>query len=123
MFPARREVLRQKSGTLLETPLPLLLHALLVEERHATLELKLRNLEKRVFFEGGVPVGCESNLLHETLGPSLVEKGKLTDAQHHSALAESAGESPIDVLMRAQTVREWQDKFDAGASPAVAHLK
>jgi|JI10StandDraft_1071094.scaffolds.fasta_scaffold80025_5 Flp pilus assembly protein TadD len=90
MFPARREVLRQKSGTLLETPLPLLLHALLVEERHATLELKLRNLEKRVFFEGGVPVGCESNLLHETLGPSLVEKGKLTDAQHHAALAESA---------------------------------
>lgn len=90
MFPLRREVLRQKSGTLLETPLPLLLHALLVEERHATLELKLRNLEKRVFFEGGVPVGCESNLLHETLGPSLVEKGKLTEAQHHTALGESA---------------------------------
>ena len=90
MFPARREVLRQKSGTLLETPLPLLLHALLVDERNATLELKLRNLEKRVFFEGGVPVGCESNLLHETLGPSLVEKGKLTEAQHHTALAESA---------------------------------
>lgn len=90
MFPARREVLRQKSGTLLETPLPLLLHALLVEERNATLELKLRNLEKRVFFEGGVPVGCESNLLHETLGPSLVDKGKLTEAQHHAALAESA---------------------------------
>ncbi|KPL54945.1 amidase [Prosthecomicrobium hirschii] len=39
------------------------------------------------------------------------------------ALAESAGESPIDVLMRAQTVREWQDKFDAGASTPVAQLK
>lgn len=47
MFPARREVLRQKSGTLAQTPLPLLLHALLVEERSATLRLKLRNLEKR----------------------------------------------------------------------------
>ncbi|MBL8921437.1 MAG: DUF4388 domain-containing protein [Myxococcaceae bacterium] len=90
MFPPRREVLRQKSGTLAETPLPLLLHALLVGERSATLELKLRNLEKRVFFEDGAPIGCQSNLLHETLGPSLVAKGKLTEAQHLAALAESS---------------------------------
>lgn len=90
MFPARREVLRQKSGTLAQTPLPLLLHALLVDERSATLELKLRNLEKRVFFEAGAPIGCQSNLLHETLGHSLVAKGKLTQAQHHAALAESS---------------------------------
>lgn len=90
MFPPRREVLRQKSGTLAQTPLPLLLHALLVDERSATLELKLRNLEKRVFFEDGAPIGCQSNLLHETLGPSLVAKGKLTEAQHLAALAESS---------------------------------
>jgi tetratricopeptide (TPR) repeat protein len=89
-FPPRKDVLREKAGTLTTTPLPLLLHALLVEERNACLELKLRNLEKRVFFEAGVPIGCESNLLHETLGPSLVDKGKLTEAQHHQALAESA---------------------------------
>lgn len=110
MFPPRREVLRQKSGTLLETPLPLLLHALLVEERHATLELRLRNLEKRVFFEGGVPVGCESNLLHETLGPSLVQKGKLTEAQHHAALAESAkaGKSLQVWLLEKQLVSAFE---------------
>lgn len=90
MFPPRREVLRQKSGTLLETSFPLLLHALMVDERSAVLELKLRNLIKRIAFEGGVPVGCESNLQHETLGHSLVAKGKLTAAEHHALLAEAS---------------------------------
>lgn len=110
MFPARRDVLRQKSGTLAQTPLPLLLHALLVEERSVTLELRLRNLEKRVFFEGGAPTGCESNLLHETLGRSLVEKGKLTDAQHHAALAESAaaGKSLQGWLLEKQLVSAFE---------------
>lgn len=36
---------------------------------------------------------------------------------------ESQGESPIEALLRSQTVREWQDKFDAGASTPVAQLK
>jgi hypothetical protein len=93
-------VLKARSGTLAQTPLPLLLHALLVEERSATLELKLRNLEKRLFFDAGVPVGCESNLLHETLGPSLVAKGTLTEAQHHALLAESAvADKPLQALL------------------------
>lgn len=83
-------MLRPRAGSLAQTPLPLLLHALLSEERSATLELKLRNLEKRVHFDAGVPVGCESNLLHETFGKHLVAKGKLTDAQHHALLADSA---------------------------------
>ncbi|PZR10741.1 MAG: molecular chaperone DnaJ [Archangium gephyra] len=110
MFPPRREVVRQKSGTLLETPLPLLLHALLVEERSAVLELKLRNLEKRIFFEAGVPVGCESNLQHETLGHSLVARGKLTAAQHHAALAEAAakGRALQGVLVERQLISGFE---------------
>ena len=83
---------------------------MLVEERSATLELRLRNLEKRVFFENGAPTGCESNLLHETLGRSLVEKGKLTDAQHHTALAESAaaGKSLQGWLLEKQLVSAFE---------------
>ncbi|MBE2251955.1 MAG: tetratricopeptide repeat protein [Myxococcus sp.] len=112
MFPARRDVLRQKSGTLAATPLPLLLHALLVEERDATLELRLRNLEKRVTFEGGAPTGCESNLLHETLGPSLVKKGKLTEAQHHQGLAECvAAGKPLQVWLLEKQVLSAFDLF------------
>ena len=100
MFEPRREVLRAKSGALTQTPLPLLLHALLTEERSATLELRLRNLIKRVHFESGVPVGCESNLLHETLGRYLVTKGKLTEPQHHALASESAAAGkPLQTLL------------------------
>lgn len=100
MFAPRREVLRAKSGSLAQTPLPLLLHALLTEERSATLELKLRNLEKRVHFDVGVPVGCDSNLLHESLGKALVAKGKLTEAQLHSLLSDSAATGkPLQALL------------------------
>ena len=106
MFPPRRDVLRAKSGSLAQTPLPLLLHALLTEERSATLELKLRNLEKRVHFDAGSLVGCESNLLHETLGKALVAKGKLTEAQHHGLLSDSAatGKSMQALLLERQLV-------------------
>lgn len=37
--------------------------------------------------------------------------------------AEAQEENPVDVLMRSQQQREWQDKFDAGASTPVAQLK
>jgi tetratricopeptide (TPR) repeat protein len=83
-------VLKAKEGTLDEVPFAVLLHAIDSEERSCTLELKLRNLEKHVVFEDGELVGCESNLLHETLGKYLVEKQKLTEAQHHALLGESA---------------------------------
>src|ERR1044071_8257764 len=80
MFPPPAQVLRQREGTLAELPLPLLLHALDMEERTCTLELKARQREKRITFEEGAPVACVSHLLHETLGKFLVEKGKLSEA-------------------------------------------
>lgn len=89
MFPTPSQVLRQREGTLADTPFPLLLHSLMVEERTCTLELKVRQREKRIFFEDGAPVGCQSNLLHETLGKYLVEKGRLAEADYQKALAES----------------------------------
>ncbi|MBZ4415130.1 DUF4388 domain-containing protein [Myxococcus sp. RHSTA-1-4] len=89
MFPTPSQVLRQREGTLADTPFPLLLHALMVEERTCTLELKVRQREKRIVFEDGSPVGCQSNLLHETLGKYLVEKGRLAEADYQKALAES----------------------------------
>lgn len=89
MFPAPSHVLRQREGTLAETPFPLLLNALAVEERTCTLELRVRQREKRITFEDGAPVGCVSNLLHETLGKFLVEKGKLGEADYQKTLSES----------------------------------
>jgi hypothetical protein len=89
VFPKAEEVLKAREGSLAETPLPLLLHALLVQERTVLLELKVRQLEKKISFEEGNPVGCTTNLLHETFGKFLVERGKLTEAQYQQTLAES----------------------------------
>ncbi|NBD07617.1 MULTISPECIES: DUF4388 domain-containing protein [Corallococcus] len=89
MFPPPSQVLRQREGLLADTPFPLLLHALMVEERTCTLELKVRQREKRITFEDGSPVACNSNLLHETLGKYLVEKGRLSEADYQKSLAES----------------------------------
>ncbi|MGZ3458685.1 MAG: DUF4388 domain-containing protein, partial [Archangium sp.] len=100
MFTTPAQVLRQREGALAETPFPLLLHALAIEERTCTLELKVRQREKRITFEDGAPVACSSNLLHETLGKFLVEKGKLTEADYQKALAESVQtEVPIGGLL------------------------
>jgi hypothetical protein len=103
MFSTPAQVLRQREGALAETPFPLLLHALAVEERTCTLELKVRQREKRITFEDGAPVACVSNLLHETLGKFLVEKGKLTETDYQKALAESV---QTDVPMSALLVQK-----------------
>ena len=89
MFATPAQVLKQREGALSETPFPLLLHALAIEERTCTLELKVRQREKRITFEDGSPVASSSNLLHETLGKFLVEKGKLSEVDYQKALAES----------------------------------
>ncbi|MFL5357933.1 DUF4388 domain-containing protein [Archangium sp.] len=100
MFPTPALVLRQREGALIETPFPLLLHALAIEERTCTLELKVRQREKRITFEDGAPVACSSNLLHETLGKFLVEKGKLSEVDYQKALAESVStDVPIGGLL------------------------
>jgi hypothetical protein len=81
--------LKAREGTLAELPFPLLLHSLMVEERTCLVELKVRQLEKRLSFEEGSPVACASNLLHETLGQFLIARGKLTESQHQKTLNDS----------------------------------
>ena len=110
VFAPPKEVLAAKEGSLAETPLPLLLYALLSEGRSCALELKIRQLEKRIVFEEGSPVGCSSNLLHETLGKFLVERNKLTEPQSQQALNESVTQDvPLgEVLVR----KQWIAPFD-----------
>ena len=100
MFPTPSQVLRQREGALDDTPFPLLLHSLMVEERTCMLELKVRQREKRILFEDGAPVGCQSNLLHETLGKYLVEKGRITEADYQKSLADSVSQGvQMDALL------------------------
>jgi len=110
VFDASTTVLAQSEGALSERPFPLLLRAVLAEGRTVALELRRNQLEKRLTFEDGWPVGCRSNLLHETLGRHLVDRGRLTEAQCHEALAISArdGEPLGEVLVK----RGWLSPFD-----------
>lgn len=89
MVPSPAQILSRPEGAIPETPLPLLVQAIFSEGRTLALELRLRGLEKKIQFEDGSPVACRSNLLHETLGKSLVNKGKLTEEQYQKALGES----------------------------------
>lgn len=92
MLPDPRDLLRPNEGELAGTPFPVILNALREEERTCTLVLTLRALQKRILFEDGRPVDCESNILHETMGRFLVAKGKLTEERYREALVESAKE-------------------------------
>ena len=74
------ELGRAREGTLAESPFPVLLQALFTAERTATVELRQRQLVKRIALEDGLPVDCESNLMHETPGRYLVERGRLDEA-------------------------------------------
>jgi curved DNA-binding protein CbpA len=91
---------KTREGNLTEAPFPVLLDAIHRAGLSCALELSLRQLRKRILFEEGAPVACESNLLHETLGKRLVELGKLTEAQYQTALGDSIkGGEPIEELL------------------------
>lgn len=79
-----------RAGELHDVPFAVLLQALSLSERTATVELERRQLRKTIVLEAGVPVDCRSNLVHETLGRFLVSTGKLREDDCAATLRESA---------------------------------
>lgn len=109
MIPTPRqlaELSRLKEGSLTEVPFAVLLRALEDQGRTAVLEIRRNQLEKKILLEDGTPVDCRSNLLHETLGKFLVQKGRLTEADYQRCLSESASTSqPFgETLMKLELV-------------------
>jgi hypothetical protein len=90
MFVEPDKLLRSTRGTVKERPLPLLFHALFATRRTAALELKRQAFEKTLVFESGVPVGCHSNLVHESIGRYLVDRKAITEDVYLKVLATSA---------------------------------
>ena len=82
-------VLRERSGTLQETPYPVLLLALATHDKSAVLQLRRNQLQKQIVFDSGSPVECRSNIATETLGRFLVSLGKITEQACHAAFNES----------------------------------
>ena len=78
------------SGTLQDVPVAPLLLAQAVHHTTCVLEIRRRQVWKKVVFESGVPVDCRSNLAHETLGRFMVGEGKLNDEEFTSALSRAA---------------------------------
>jgi tetratricopeptide (TPR) repeat protein len=68
---------------------PLLLaHAL--KQHTLVLEVRRRQVWKRILLENGLPVDCRSNLTHETLSRYLVTEGKLGEEDFTACLSRSA---------------------------------
>lgn len=73
-----------------EVPFALLLVAHHESGTAGVLRARRGPVDKRVVLEGGVPVDCRSNLLHETLSRYLVTLGRIDEATANQCLAESA---------------------------------
>jgi tetratricopeptide (TPR) repeat protein len=71
-------------------PFAALLLAFSAHRRTLMIEVRRKQISKRIVFEHGVPVDCRSNLVHETLGRYMVVQGKLAAEDLHAYLGESA---------------------------------
>jgi tetratricopeptide (TPR) repeat protein len=103
-------IARQREGTLAECAFPILLCAFSSQQRSLVLELKRNHLEKRVVFEAGVPVECDGNMLHETLGKFLIRNGKLDEDNYHKALniAATSDSSMGEVLLKLELISAFE---------------
>lgn len=71
-------------------PFAALLLAFSAHRRTVIVEVRRKQISKRIVFEHGVPVDCRTNLVHETLGRHMVAQGKLAAEDLHAYLGQSA---------------------------------
>jgi tetratricopeptide (TPR) repeat protein len=84
-----KTIARVTGGNLNKIPFAVLLHAMAVSRRSAVLELERKSVKKVVVLDKGVPVECRSNLLQETLGQVLVDRGTITEDDRQRCLNRS----------------------------------
>jgi hypothetical protein len=84
------EISRLREGTLQEVPFGALLLAFSSHRRTLLLEVRRKQISKKIVLEQGVPIDCRSNLVHETFSRYLVAEGKLAAEDFHVYLGESA---------------------------------
>lgn len=84
------EIARVREGSLHEVPFAPLLLAHALRQSSLVVEVRRRQVWKRILIENGVPVDCRSNLAHETLGRYMVHEGKLSEDDFTTCLSRSA---------------------------------
>jgi len=78
-----------REGNLAEIPFAVVLHALAVHRRSVVLEVERPPIVKAIIFENGVPVECQSNMLHETLSRFMVARGDLSPEKEQELFNKS----------------------------------
>jgi Domain of unknown function (DUF4388) len=84
------EIARLREGSFAEVSIAPLLLAHALHQHTLVLELRRRQVWKRILLEQGVPVDCRSNLAHETLGRYMVLEGKLSEENFTACLSRAA---------------------------------
>jgi hypothetical protein len=85
-----QEIARLREGSLPEVSIAPLFLAHALHHHTLVLEVRRRQIWKRILFENGVPVDCRSNLAHETLGRYMVLEGRLSEEDFTACLSRSA---------------------------------
>lgn len=96
-------IAQMSKGDLAEVSFPVLLHALAVQKRSVVLSIERRQLKKEIILENGIPVDCQSNLLQDTLGRFMADRGDITDEQCQLSLSKSATSgAPVSEVLVAE---------------------
>jgi len=90
LAPREPQDSREPRGPRQTVPFAALLLALATHRRTLLVEVRRKQIAKRIVFEHGVPIDCRSNLVHETLGRYMVAQGKLAAEDLHGYLGQSA---------------------------------
>lgn len=115
MIPAPEQlqaIASLSAGSLAQVPFALLLQAFAVHGKTLLLEVDRRQVSKKIVLEGGVPVDCRSNLVHETLGRYMVTQGKLSELDFTTCLGRSTARGiPLGEELVAQKLVEPFELF------------
>jgi len=107
-----KAISKMTEGDLSEVPFPVLLQALAVHKRSTALTLEMRQLQKQIILDEGVPVDCASNVLQDTIGKFMVARGVLTEEQYQDILGRSAtGGEPFEELVVADKLIDASERF------------
>ncbi len=106
------DIAQLREGTLTEVPFAPLLLAHAQQHHTLVLEVRRRQVWKRILLEHGVPVDCRSNLTHETLGRYMVLEGKLSEEEFTASLSKSAARGvPLGEVMLEHGLVKAADLF------------
>jgi hypothetical protein len=84
------DLAQQSEGQLNECSFAVILCALWKAERTVVLEVRRHQLQKQIVLENGIPVEASSNLLHETIGKFLVQRGTISEDTYQQCLADAS---------------------------------